>query len=360
MTEPSLPRKSLGLPTANLGAPISATPESSAPAAANGTSAVAETAEETGKKGLKGLRLGGKEKTAKAKPAKAAKAKKGKGEPVEDSPEFVGEKKSLLKMSPAELKAHFNQKKHGGLETIIPIEEMVFIPKKPEVNLLPPEVAESYVANDLKVKFLKIGGAVVFVFLAMFGLSTLSHALSQGEIKDLEDKAAALNIEIRQLQPYELYKTTIDGKREALFGQVQKNLDVGRLIESVNTIGTNAGITFTKVSLDTTSTECTTTDPFETAAPTIGCLTFTAEGSGAGSVTSFYAEAAKIKGFTTPYVPGDAAIAKEGKSTLEGTIGVTQEFYSQVTDNLSIPLDTQLAETPNNAGTTTEGTTNGN
>lgn len=350
MTEPSLPRKSLGLPTANLGAAAPASPVSDA---------VVESAEETGKKGLKGLRLGGKEKAAKA--PKAAKGKKTKADPNAETPEPVGEQKSLLKMSPAELKAHFRQKKHGGPEPIIPIEEMVFIPKKPEVNLLPPQVAESYVANDLKVKFLKIGGAVVFIFLAMFGLSLLSHALSQGEIKDLEEKAAGLNVEIRQLQPYEIYKTTIDGKREALFGQVQKSLDVGRLIESVNTVGSNAGITFTKVALDTTSTECTTTDPFETAAPTIGCLSFTAEGSGAGSVTSFYAEASKIKGFTTPYVPGDAAIAKDGKSTLEGTIGVTQEFYSTVTDNLSVPLDAQLQGAENtNAGTTTEGTTNGN
>lgn len=355
MTEPSLPRKTLGLPAANLGAPDSSTP---APNAGPGVPAVAAPAVETGKKGLKGFGLGGKEKAAKA--PKVAKGKKGKNEATEESPEFVGEKKSLLKMSPAEIKAHFNQKKHGGIEPMVPIEEMVFIPKKPEVNLLPPEVAEGYLANDLKVKFLKIGGAVVFVFVAMFGLSILSHSLSQGEIKDLEDKAAALNIEIRQLQPFELYKTTIDGKREALYGQVQKNLDVGRLIESVNIIGNNAGITFTKVALDTTSTECTTTDPFETAAPTIGCLSFTAEGSGAGSVTSFYAEAAKISGFTTPYVPGDAAIAKDGKSTLEGTIGVTQEFYSTVTDNLSVPLDTQLADQTNNAGTTTEGTTNGN
>lgn len=358
MTEPGLPKKSLGLPSANLGNPASIAPESAEADA---------PADKAAKKGLGGLRLGGKPKADKPVKEKAApKAKKGKADKsavADETPVFEGEKKSLLKMSPTELKAHFGQKKHGGVEPMIPIEEMVFIAKKPEVNLLPPEVMEGYQASDLKVKFLKIGGAVVFLFLAMFGLSTLSHMLSQGEIKDLEDKAAALNIEIRQLQPYELYKTTIDGKRDALSQQVAKNLDVGRVLESINAIGSNAGITFSKVTLDTSGGECTNTDPFETAAPTIGCLGFTAEGSGADSVTKFYAEAAKITGFTTPYVPGDAAIAKEGKSTLEGTIGVTQEFYSTITDKLNVPLDTQLQELETNqanqAGTTTEGTTDG-
>jgi hypothetical protein len=357
MTEPSLPKKSLGLPNANLGLPTSAPQENPETSASE---------EKPGKKGLGGIRLGGKpkaEKATKEKPVKAAKGKAKKSDAPENPDAFVGEKKSLLKMSPEELKAHFKAKKHGGLEPVIPIEEMVFIPKKPEVNLIPAEVLEGYQASDLKVKFFKIGGAVVFIFLAMFGLSTLSHAMSQGEIKDLEDKAAALNIEIRTLQPYELYKSTIDGKREALAGQVQKNLDVGKILDSVNTISNNAGITFTKVSLDTASTECTTTDPFSTAEPTIGCLGFTAEGNGADSVTKFYAEAGKIKGFTTPYVPGDAAIAKEGKSTLEGTIGVTQEFYATATDKLNVPLETQLQENvanqANNAGTTTEGTTDG-
>lgn len=351
MTEPGLPKKSLGLPTTNLGV-SNPTPES----------AEENTLEETPvKKGLGGIRLGKAkaEKPVKEKPVKAAKGKKAKTESVENEGAPEGEKKSLLKMSPTEIKQYLGQKKNGAPEPVVPIEEMVFIAKKPEVNLLPPEVMEGYQAGDLKVKFFKIGGAVVFVFLVMFGLSTLSQALSQGEIKDLEDKAAALNIEIRTLQPYEVYKTTIDGKREALAGQVQKNLDVGKILDSVNTIGSNAGIKFTKVSLDSSGGECTNTDPFATAAPTIGCLSFTAEGNGADSVTKFYSEAANVKGFTTPYVPGDAAIAKEGKSTLEGTIGVTQEFYANTTDKLSVPLDSQLTEQANNAGTETEGTTDG-
>lgn len=349
MTEPGLPKKSLGLPTANLGLP-SVTPETTEEA----------PVEAPAKKGLGSLRLGkGKaEKVVKEKAAKAPKAKKGeKGEA--SAPAVEGEKKSIMKMSPAEIKEHFSQKRNGGPEVIVPIEEMVFIPKKPEVNLLPPEVLEGYQASDLKKKFFKIGGAVAFVFLAMFGLSTLSHAMSQGEIKDLEDKAASLNTEIRQLQPYEIYKTTIDGKREALAGQVQKNLDVGRVLDSVKAVGNNAGINFTKVTLDTSGGQCTNTDPFATAAPTIGCLSFTAEGTGADSVTRFYAEAGKIKGFTTPYVPGSAAIAKDGKSSLEGTIGVTQEFYSTATDKLSVPLDTQIADQANNAGTKTEVKTDG-
>lgn len=353
MTEPSLPKKTLGLPNANLGLPASET----APEA---------TVEEApkAKKAFGGLlaKAGKSEKAEKTVAKPKVKAKKEK--PVKGEAPAVAdgvEKKSLLKMSPEELKAHFKNKKHGGLEPMVPIEEMVFIPKKPEVNLLPPDVLIGYQASDLKTKFLKIGGAVVFVFLAMFGLSVLSQAFSKGEITDLQDKAAALNVEIRQLQPYETYKTTIDGKREALYNQIQKNLDVGKVLDSVNVIGTNAGIKFTDVNLDASGEgECTSTDPFETAVATIGCLNFTAEGSGAESVTRFYDAAGKIPGFVNPYVPAEAAIAKEGKSTLEGTIGVTQEFYSTNTDKLNVPIDTQLAEmAPAAPATTTEEAPNG-
>lgn len=351
MSEPSLPKKSLGLPTSKgLGLPTS-TPEK-------------ESTEELpkAKKSLGSLRMG-KDKAEKPAPVKKTKAKKPtKEEAAALAAESGIEKKSLLKMSPEELKAHFKQKKHGGPEPVVAIEDMVFIPKKPEVNLLPPEVLEGYQASDLKIKFIKIGGAVVFVFLAMFGLSVMSQALGRGEIHDLEDKAADLNVQIRQLQPYETYKTTIDGKREALYNQVQKNLDVGKILDNVNTIGSNAGITFTKVSLDSSGGECTSTDPFETAAPTIGCLTFSAEGTGADSVTRFYSETGKVKGFINPYVPGSAAISKEGKSTLEGTIGVTEEFYLKNDDKLNVPLDTLLsgeAAQPNSTPATTEGTTNG-
>lgn len=356
MTEPSLPKKSLGLPTKGLGLPTpTPAPEP-------------EVAEETAKPkkslgSLGSLRLGKDKGEAPVKGSKKAKAAKPtKAEAAALAAESGVEKKSLLKMSPEELKAYFKQKRNGPPEPVVAIADMVFIPKKPEVNLLPPEVLEGYQASALKLKLAKVGGAVVFIFLAMFGLSLLSQALGRGEITDLENKAADLNIQIRQLQPYELYKTTIDGKREALYTQVQKNLDVGKVMDSVNTISQNAGITFTKVSLDSSGGECTSTDPFETAKPTIGCLSFTAEGSGADSVTRFYSETGKVTGFINPYVPGSAAIAKDGKSVLEGTIGVTEEFYSKNDDKLNVPLESILSDPADQSGSTpapTEGTTNG-
>lgn len=357
MTEPSLPKKSLGLPTKGLGLPTS-TPAPTPEVAAE------ETAKPKKSLGSLGsLKLGKDKAPSPSKAAKKAKAPKPtKEEAAALAAESGVEKKSLLKMSPEELKAHFKQKRNGPPEPVVAIEDMVFIPKKPEVNLLPPEILEGYEASALKVKLFKIGGVVAFIFLVMFGLSLMSQTLGRGEITDLENKSSDLNIQIRQLQPYELYKTTIDGKREALYSQVQKNLDVGKVLDSVNTIGRNAGITFTKVALDSAGGECTSTDPFETAKPTIGCLSFTAEGTGADSVTRFYSETGKVAGFINPYVPGSAAISKDGKSTLEGTIGVTEEFYSKNDDKLNVPLDSVLSDPTNQTGSNpapTGGATNG-
>lgn len=350
MTEPSLPKKSLGLPTKGLGLPTS-TPAPTPEVAAE------ETAKPKKSLGSLGsLKIGKDKALSPSKAAKKAKAPKPtKEEAAALAAESGVEKKSLLKMSPEEIKDYFKQKRNGPPEPVVAIEDMVFIPKKPEVNLLPPEILEGYEASALKVKLFKIGGAVAFIFLVMFGLSMISQTLSQGEMKDLEGKSQALNLEIRQLQPYELYKATIDGKREALYNQIQKNLDVGKLLDSVNTVGNNSDIKFTTVSLDSSGGQCTSTDPFATASPTIGCLSFTAEGNGADSVNKFYSETGKIAGFVNPYVPGSAAISKDGKSTLTGTIGITEEFYSKNNNDLSIPLDTTLADQANKAATTPEG-----
>lgn len=280
------------------------------------------------------------EKAEKVKKPKAEKAKKAsKGEKVKPEPNV--DQKSILKMSPQEIKEYFSKRK-GNSEPIVPIEDMVFIAKKPEVNLLPQEVLDGYTASSLKFKYLKIGAVVVVVFLALFGVSTLSHALSQGEIEKLGQEAVDANVQIRGLQPYEMYKTTVEEKREALSGQMQKNLDVSGIMNSLNKVGSDTGIKFTKMSLDTASTDCVSPDPFNTVT-TIGCLTFSAEGSGADSVVNFYSATKDVKGFVNPYLPGDGAVAKEGKSTMEGSIGITQDFYSSVgTDELSTPIDTIL------------------
>lgn len=284
-----------------------------------------------------------KEKAVKEKAVKEKKAglSFGKGKKEQAPVETDEEQKSILKMSPAELKEFFSKRK-GDSEPVIPIEDMVFIAKKPEVNLLPQNVLDGYTAHDLKIKFSKIGAVTVVVFLALFGVSTLSHSLSQGEIEKLGQEAVDANVQIRGLQPYETYKSTVEEKREALSGQMQKNLNVSGIISALNKVGADTNINFTKMSLDTATSDCTSPDPFNTVS-TIGCLTFSAEGSGADSVVKFYGATKDVKGFVNPYIPGDSAVAKEGKSTMEGSIGITEEFYAVTgTDELSTPIDTIL------------------
>lgn len=283
---------------------------------------------------------------AKIKEAKEAKAaKKAKGEDDTDAPVEKGEKKSLLKMSPAELKSHFSKKNKGDDEEYVDIEDMVFIPKDPSVNLLPKEVVDEYKAHDLKIKFAKIGGTLTFIFLVLFGVSMVSSALNQQEITALEEDAVALNLEIRQLTPYETYKMTIDGKRASLATQMQGDLDVAAILDGLNTVGEQSGIEFTTVSLDSSGAECTSADPFNSV-PTIGCISFTGEGNGSGSIVQFFEAAGNIEGFVNAYLPASGAVeSEEGGSVLEGgSIGITEVFYAQRNAELNIPIDDILAQ----------------
>lgn len=374
-----LPKKNLGLPASNpgglpaknLGLPGSnANPEEPQKAAepvsrramrmrktqeAEEQSTQEETKEPKAKKSFlkkKETSSGETDAEAKVKPVKKKKEPKQKQEKDPNQ-------KSLLQMSPAELKEHFTSKRHAVYTEPINIEEMVFIPKKPEVNLLPPEIIEGYKAKDLTRKYLKIGGAVVVAFLLLFGVSTISENLSNSKVVTLEDETADLNIEIRKLQPYEGYKNTIEDKRIALQGQMQKNLDVGGILDAMNKLASDANLTYSQITLDAASTECTSPDPFNTVS-TIGCITFSAEGNGSDSVVKFFESAKGIEGFVNAYVPGDSAVQTEGKSTLEGSIGLTDKFYSQSNQDLMVPIDTILEDNAANAAPTTEETSDGN
>lgn len=302
----------------------------------------------------KGKASSGKE-TASEPKVKPAKKKKAPKEKKEKDPN----QKSLLQMSPAELKEHFTSKRYSDDSEPINIEEMVFIPSKPEVNLLPPEIIQGYKAQDLTRKYLKIGGVIVTVFLLLFGASTISENLSNSKVVALEDETADLNLEIRKLQPYESYKATIEDKRMALHGQMQKNLDVAGIIDAMNKLAADADMRYTQITLDAASTECTSPDPFNTVA-TIGCITFSADGNGSDSVVRFFESANAIEGFVNAYVPGDSAVQTEGKSTLEGSIGLTDKFYSETNQDLVLPIDTILENNAAAAAPTTEETTDGN
>lgn len=293
----------------------------------------------------------------KEKPRKLAKKAKGKSEEesTEGTPE-VGEKKSLLKMSPDEIKEHFRKKKYGDDEPV-DIKTMVFVPTNPSVNLLPKEVVEEYRAQNLTVKFAKIGGTLVFVFLALFGVSLLSSSLNQQEIQKLEEDAANLNVEISNLKPYETYKTTIDGKRTSLSEQMEGDLDVAAIINGLNTVGAQSGIRFTSINLDSTGASCTSADPFNTVS-TIGCVSFSGEGEGASSIVRFFDAAENVEGFVNPYLPASGAVqSEEGNSQLEGSIGITSIFIADRYAELKIPIDEVLAQnTAEAAGEATEET----
>lgn len=376
-----LPKKNLGLPVSNPGLPAKSL---GLPGAAPVAPKPAETGEEQVSRRAMRMRKTQESQEQSEKAPKEAKPKKPflKKKTVDDNPSEAkagislpkkskGKKtpkakqekdpnqKSLLQMSPAELKEHFSNKKNNVDLEPVNIEEMVFIPKKPEVNLLPQEILEGYKAKDLTGKYIKIGIAVLCAFLILFGISTISEKMSSSKVTTLEDETASLNIEIRKLQPYETYKTTIESKRVALQGQMQKNMDVGAIIDSMNKLASDADMTYTQITLDAASTECTSPDPFNTV-PTIGCVTFSADGNGSDSVIRFFESAKSIEGFVNAYVPGESAVQTEGKSTLEGSIGLTDKFYSQANQDLVLPIDSLLTEPAAPTEPTTEETTDGN
>lgn len=271
-----------------------------------------------------------------------------------------GEKVNLLKQD-LDLKtimAMFSKGKTKKVDSeVLPDNSNInFIPVLPEVNMLPESVKETYAAEDLRKRFMIGGAALVLAFAGLWGVSLVTAGINQAKVDEIASSTASYQSEISTLAPYSAYRTQIESKRTDLASKMGTDIDVATVNNRFTAAARSAGYDINSVSLTISGADgaasgsCVNPDPF-TPASGIGCLNFSLKDNGGGSMTKFFAAVnTKDSGFVNAYIPKALAGGggPEGGATIEGSVSITQAFYTNKYESLTLPLDTILdqAQTP--------------
>lgn len=227
----------------------------------------------------------------------------------------------------------------------------VYQPALPEVNLLPSNIREEYVAKELGGKFKIATIAIVAIFAVLGGVSFATSTMNQGKIDTITNETSAINSQVQQLAPFELYRTQVQSKRTQLGGAMGNDINYKALNDNFNAAAAASGFEVRSIKITSGGDQasgtagngaCVNPDPFSSATGT-GCITFGLAGN--GNLANFFLELNKEdRGFINAYVPKANLGSANGETEklVEGTVGFTDKYYSKKFSNLSAPIDTAL------------------
>lgn len=235
--------------------------------------------------------------------------------------------------------------------------DITYTPSLPKVNVVPLSVFEKYQVKGIARKFLFIGGGIAGVFaLALIG-GTAYMGVGNAELDKLVAEQSTITAEVNQLQPYDLYKTAIDGKRKALYTSVQKDIDMGGIYANVNSASTANSVDVKNVAVKQYAegeegASCINPDPFGDSAGIIGCIQLSGSGPDKDAVNGFLRELegnnAASASYKNPFISAftTASGTETGgiTSTFTATIAFTQQLYTNQYASLALTLDELIAK----------------
>lgn len=243
----------------------------------------------------------------------------------------------------------FSKKKGVKDETgaVVPDNSQGFVPKLPEVNLLPPNVKESYAAKDLMIKFFKGSIVLVAIFAVAFVGSTVSNFFYDQKINKIETETAGYQTEINQLNPYADYRTQLETKRSNLADAVETQVDASKVMAEFSNAASKAGYSVDTMSFGASQSvdgssggegSCVNPDPFNPSTG-IGCISFELKGSKNADINKLYTQIKESKSsFINLYVPS-ATQGDDGSASIQGSVSIGDNFRSHKYDGVRDGLD---------------------
>lgn len=234
-------------------------------------------------------------------------------------------------------------------EAIDPANIEAYKPRLPEVNLLPANIKEEYVAKELGGKFKKTIAGVVIAFAVIGGISFVTGSMNQKKIDNITAETSAINAQVQQMTPFDTYQKAVQTKRTQLSAAMDKDLKIAELNANFINAATSSGYGVQKISVSSGSADasgtggngaCVNPDPFS---PTVGvgCVSFSLTGD--GNLANFFLELNKEdKGFVNAYVPKANLGSGDQVALVEGTVGFTELYYSKKFSSLTNPIETVL------------------
>jgi hypothetical protein len=256
-----------------------------------------------------------------------------------------------------ELKLAMKGSKGEPLEKVEIDKNIVYEPSLPRVNVVPLTVFEKYQVKGIARKFLFIGAGVAGVFALAFAGGAAYMGVGNAELDKLNAQQADITAEVSVLQPYELYKVSIEGKRTALYTSVEKDIDMGGIYASVNSASGNNSVEVKNIAVKQyeegeEGASCVNPDPFGDSAGIIGCIQLSGTGPDKDSVNGFLRQLegndALSASYKNPFISAfTTAEGGEGEgitSTFTATIAFTNRLYTNQYASLALTLTELIAK----------------
>lgn len=233
-------------------------------------------------------------------------------------------------------------------------------PTLPSVNLIPLEVEEGYASSKLARKFVFIGIGIVGVLALVWGAGFALDMVHKASIAELDGKASGIQAQISEKQPFQGYQSEVADERSTLATQLQADVNVGKIMNSLNNLSEQSSVTLTSVSIafnsgggvsgtaETSTSSCANPDPFGEVA-SIGCITLSGDGASRDGVNAFFNTIDGTEGFANSFISsvgaaggGEAGAPAAAGATFQGTVSITDFFTSGRFTDLALPLESIL------------------
>lgn len=235
-----------------------------------------------------------------------------------------------------------------------------YSPSLPEVNMLPGSVKETYAAEDLRNKWIKVTAGMVLGLVAIYGISIVTENINQGKVDEISAVTASLQSETVALTPYAAYRTQVEGKRSELSSKMSGQINIAAINTKFNAAVSGAGYEIKSISLTLSGDagggggSCVNPDPFNPSTG-IGCLSFSLTDSGNGSMTKFLSSLNEPgTGFVNAYIPNAITSSEEGAS-IDGSVSVEPSFLTNQYESFTLPIDSITQATTEAPAQTEEG-----
>jgi len=214
-----------------------------------------------------------------------------------------------------------------------------FTPSLPDVNLLPPRVFEAVQAKKAQRKLAFVGVALLAAVAGGY-VAQSAQIISANNALDAEkDRGVVLQKQVRALTPVKAFYGGVSAQKlavqktmaqELFFSKVSSELvkiaPAGVKISTVTIAASVAGATGATAAA---GSSCPSDNPFSPSA-VVACVQFTGTAPAREGVSALLVRLIASQKFANAYIPvtDSAGTAGAAEVTFNGSVGVTNEFFS--------------------------------
>lgn len=215
----------------------------------------------------------------------------------------------------------------------------------PSLNIIPPQVINSYAVTSLRNNFIVAAVIIALGLGGVFGYGFYLDGQSNADLEALQTETTQLQTEAANLAPYGQFYTAVGEKRTSLGTMMNGEVDTYAIYNSVYEVATQNGIKLSSVSITIAGQDndgavsCPTPDPFGSSAG-LGCVSFEGTAGNRSTIDSFVNSLNQVPGFANAYVPSSSAT--ETGSSVSGSVLFNEQFRTERWADYTLPLETIL------------------